>query len=674
VHADFKPGNVYVAPNNTPKILDFGIARAVQLSETQGEDTLFDPARLAALTPAYASREMLAGDNPEPRDDLYSLGIVIYLVLTGHHPFGRMSAVDAAREDLKPEKPKGISRRQWQVINRCLAFNRQDRPQDIAEVEKYLLTPSPWRTRSLLVAAAVLLLALSVNYLIGDAELSEVKQEVRQSTLLDAQVERLTALLEEPVFDQNWEQRLASEFDALGVLDAKGDDQTRLAGQIRGAYATHIVAVEDIDAAIGLIERGSTYGDLSASARQVEDKAFMRVRHLLDGARADQVWLEDLKVEVSRVRGSFPGSTELVELDLEISEVLEMLVREALVANHIVEAQQILAELSPRLFDVLTLDDLRREVDEADAKALAQREARQVAIRKRSQAMELDEVLAASCLHMDVARIHALAGEDLTDPVLNDKVTSRLSSCLAQLAELDQDRALGLHRAIEAEFGEVFEMSDVSVDPCSLSYLVGNGALAGLRGYCADQLAGEIQGPRLVVVPAEDGLRRFAMTRQEISWSQFRKFCVEQDGCSEVELELVEIDDRMPVTGVSLDTVRAFARWMSETSGYVYRLPTRTEWLWAARGEPDPNRNCRVQLDGVQRGIAPVAAASGQSNDYGLLNMLGNVQEWVLDGEKIVAVGGSFSDPIGVCIAGTERTHGGEAALDTGFRLVREVS
>jgi hypothetical protein len=54
--------------------------------------------------------------------------------------------------------------------------------------------------------------------------------------------------------------------------------------------------------------------------------------------------------------------------------------------------------------------------------------------------------------------------------------------------------------------------------------------------------------------------------------------------------------------------------------------------------------------------------------------MLGNVQEWVVDSDDIIAVGGAFSDPINECIPQTARGHGGEADSSTGFRLVREIT
>ncbi len=89
---------------------------------------------------------------------------------------------------------------------------------------------------------------------------------------------------------------------------------------------------------------------------------------------------------------------------------------------------------------------------------------------------------------------------------------------------------------------------------------------------------------------------------------------------------------------------------------------------------PDASRNCRVEVDGVARGLALVPASSGHAGEYGLVNVLGNAQEWVRDGNAFRAAGGAFSDAIGDCVASTARDHEGRADDVTGFRLVREIS
>jgi formylglycine-generating enzyme required for sulfatase activity len=170
------------------------------------------------------------------------------------------------------------------------------------------------------------------------------------------------------------------------------------------------------------------------------------------------------------------------------------------------------------------------------------------------------------------------------------------------------------------------------------------------------------------MIPKADGAGRFAITKHEVSWGQFNRFCAEFGRCQDGP------QDQLPVTGIDLATAADYARWLSGLTGYVYRLPTTGEWQRAAAGVPDPNRNCRIQTAGVQRGLAPVPAASGQANDYGLVNILGNVQEWVLDQERVFALGGAYSDPIEQCISQTVRPHGGAPDAVTGFRLVREVS
>ncbi|MHC4221256.1 MAG: serine/threonine protein kinase, partial [Planctomycetota bacterium] len=73
IHSDFKPGNCFLLNDGHVKLLDFGIARASTQTDEERENTMFDPAKLSAVTPAYATPEMFAGMNPDPRDDIYGL-------------------------------------------------------------------------------------------------------------------------------------------------------------------------------------------------------------------------------------------------------------------------------------------------------------------------------------------------------------------------------------------------------------------------------------------------------------------------------------------------------------------------------------------------------------------------------------------------------------------------
>lgn len=136
VHSDFKPGNCFYLRDGTVKILDFGIARAsTTRSDASGETTVFDPAQLGALTPAYATPEMFEGQEPHPSDDIYALACVTYELLTGKHPFNKLSSVKAMEKGLTPapiNKP-GFTRRQQKALFKALAFRREDRTQTIAE-------------------------------------------------------------------------------------------------------------------------------------------------------------------------------------------------------------------------------------------------------------------------------------------------------------------------------------------------------------------------------------------------------------------------------------------------------------------------------------------------------------------------------------------------------------
>ena len=127
VHCDFKPSNVFITNDGRVKIIDFGIARAVHRVGGEADHTVFDPSKLGALTPPYASVEQIDGCDPDPRDDIYALACVTYELLTGRHPFNRASARRAWVEGMQPARPRGLDRRQWEGLRRALAFKRSER-------------------------------------------------------------------------------------------------------------------------------------------------------------------------------------------------------------------------------------------------------------------------------------------------------------------------------------------------------------------------------------------------------------------------------------------------------------------------------------------------------------------------------------------------------------------
>jgi serine/threonine-protein kinase len=140
VHRDIKPGNILLAADGSVKVADFGIARALNSATEQ------DLTQAGAVmgTATYFSPEQAQGANPDPRSDLYSLGIVMYEMAAGKPPFSGDNPVaiaykqvhdtPAALSTVKPDVPRGYEA----IVTKLLAKRPEGRYQSADELRSDL--------------------------------------------------------------------------------------------------------------------------------------------------------------------------------------------------------------------------------------------------------------------------------------------------------------------------------------------------------------------------------------------------------------------------------------------------------------------------------------------------------------------------------------------------------
>jgi serine/threonine protein kinase len=352
LHRDLKPSNILVEEDGTPKLLDFGIARELQQREDGGEQTR---AGLRFMSPHYAAPEWVRDGVVGLPTDVYSLGVMLYEILTGRLPFDGQQGEAAAGEPAKPSQAignkriAGLSKAAWSDLDvLCLKAIRADYGQRYATVEalirdidhflrgeplearppvlSYRLSKFVTRNRRFVLAAGVtvlLVVGLTVAFTLrltrardaalaesgrreriqrfmvtmlgGDEKQAAPAKELRVVDILGRGEKEAAALSADPETQGELYETLGTVYDMLGEFP-KADALLQLALQKKIAA----LGPDDQHIADTLVEIGVVKGDLNQfkeAVSYVNKGLALDRRHL----RPDDAKVLDAESELGRV-------------------------------------------------------------------------------------------------------------------------------------------------------------------------------------------------------------------------------------------------------------------------------------------------------------------------------------------------------------------------------------
>ncbi|MDH5180995.1 MAG: protein kinase, partial [Gammaproteobacteria bacterium] len=610
VHSDFKPGNVFVTTTGIAKVFDFGIARAVaNVDRNDGkaiDKTVFDAGSLGALTPAYASLEMLQGKTPDVRDDIYALGCVIYELFAGTHPFGKMPADEAFKKGLKPKRIDGITKRQWRAVEKSLAFKREDRIATVDELHKELTVK--YKPSYVVGFAGVIIVALlAVIFFLSTSKGPEIDvNSIQFQTEFNIYKRNITALLDNPTFTLGWEDDVWVEVERVTKFLQNNENEWLVETRTK-IYQLYINKIAEI----------------------MREENLSRAKILIENAYRYTDDTRMLDIEKRRLAEALKRAEEL---------------KQKQIAHQVKEQQQNKEKYSEFNKALSNVQETLKCAGRLDMRDFA------IAIGK------LREIDMGKYAKME------------------DQLVGELASCITEVGKRNPENATEARKSALRLFNShptLVRLKITARDACDIS-LAGLGS-SGSRSICRDKVRGFGQGPAMVVIPGAGNIKPFAIGKFEVSVGEMNLFCKTSKMCNVI----TGVDSSYPVTNIDIKAAKEYLKWLSDKTGQKYRLPSDDEWLHAAnttRRVLDSNRNCKLSSRGIQKGRELVKTTTGRQNSWGLVNYVGNAQEWVYgNGRRLTAMGGSFYDSMESCDTSTRNPHSGKPDDHTGFRILREI-
>lgn len=649
-HADFKPGNVFLCDGDVAKVIDFGIAHAVSSVETEQRDdkTVFDPNSLGALTPAYASLEMLIGEEPLPSCDVYALGCIIYELLCGKHPFAKRPADQVAVERIKPKRLPQLNRRQWKALQRSLALKRANRFATVDDfLNEFVPIVNPWRRPVALAAVAASMLIAFAGYRAYQSQENEKQLEIEKRALAEQQaIQQQEMAVQKQV--QGMGSKLTMDFEQLNqdagklqsLLEQRnlGFDTGALwqrqtsviMSELLEVYKDNSWRAEALTHKLAKREDFQTMLSEQALRRQQAKQTlanwarnynFTLADAYLAGAidAADDNLFSEAQRLSARAKELNPESVQLNQVDGHISRQVEKY-QEELARKQAAEEQARLAAQRRRLkaaFDA-EVASLSSTVEQCQAGLLREGRGGQFNLNLK----ELSERLA------NLANQYPAFSSEVNS--LKNTSITKAQRCIQVYGYGNtkdaKDKALLAAQLFPAAASTFSELEIYPWNSCKASF-----AGRGERYSCRDRFMNQDdkRGPELVVIPKTGGERAYAISKYEISVAEFNEFCRQSDACTQSTAAA-----NMPVTGYPVAVFKLYAQWLSEETGFEYNLPDYKQWLKAASArssELDSGRNCTLKSRGIRKGDSLLPVDMGASNRWGLVNHVGNASELVND-------------------------------------------